>query len=62
MTALGLAPLALTSGAPDNEVEGPLATVILGGLVTSTVLNLLIPPTHAARWLKFDEQTAPSAV
>ncbi len=61
VTALGLAPLALTSGAPGNEIEGPMAAVILGGLVTSTVLNLLVLPTLAARWLKFDEQTAACA-
>jgi Cu/Ag efflux pump CusA len=55
VTALGLAPLALTSGAPGNEIEGPMAAVILGGLVTSTALNLLVLPTLAARWLKFDQ-------
>ncbi len=56
VTALGLAPLALTSGAPGNEIEGPMAAVILGGLVTSTALNLLVLPTLAARWLTFDAQ------
>ncbi len=56
VTALGLAPLALTSGAPGNEIEGPMAAVILGGLVTSTALNLLVLPTLAARWLRFDAQ------
>ena len=44
VTALALAPLALTSGAPGNEVEGPMAIVILGGLFTSTALNLLVLP------------------
>ena len=56
VTALGLAPLALTSGAPGNEIEGPMAAVILGGLVTSTALNLLVLPTLAARWLKFGSE------
>lgn len=55
VTALGLAPLALTAGAPGNEIEGPMAAVILGGLVTSTALNLLVLPVLAARWLRFDE-------
>ncbi|MBV1706415.1 MAG: efflux RND transporter permease subunit [Hyphomicrobiales bacterium] len=50
-TALALAPLALSSGAPGNEIEGPMALVILGGLVTSTLLNLLVLPIFAARWL-----------
>lgn len=53
VTALGLAPLALTSGAPGNEIEGPMAAVILGGLLTSTALNLLVLPTLAGRWLDF---------
>ncbi len=53
VTALGLAPLALTSGAPGNEIEGPMAAVILGGLLTSTALNLLVLPMLAGRWLRF---------
>lgn len=51
-TALALLPLALTSGASGNEIEGPMAQVILGGLITSTLLNLLVLPIFAARWLK----------
>lgn len=39
VTALGLSPLALCSGASGREIEGPMAVVILGGLVTSTVLT-----------------------
>lgn len=54
VTGLGLLPLALQSGEPGNEVEGPMAIVILGGLVTSTVLNLLILPTLALRFGRFD--------
>ena len=53
VTALGLAPLALTAGAPGNEIEGPMAAVILGGLLTSTALNLLVLPMLAGRWLRF---------
>lgn len=45
VTALGLMPLALGSGQPGREIEGPMATIIVGGLVTSTLLNLLILPT-----------------
>ncbi len=52
VTALGLAPLAFTAGAPGNEIEGPMAAVILGGLITSTALNLLVLPTLAARFLR----------
>jgi len=53
VTGLGLMPLALGSGQPGKEIEGPMAIVILGGLVTSTALNLLILPTLALRYGKF---------
>ena len=49
VTALALLPLALTSGAAGNEIEGPMAIVILGGLITSTALNLLVLPALASR-------------
>lgn len=54
VTAMGLLPLALFSGSPGNEIEGPMAMVILGGLITSTVLNLLVLPTLALRFGRFD--------
>jgi CzcA family heavy metal efflux pump len=44
VTALGLLPIALGSGEAGREIEGPMAQVILGGLVTSTALNLLVLP------------------
>jgi CzcA family heavy metal efflux pump len=53
VTALGLLPLALGGGQAGREIEGPMATVILGGLVTSTALNLLVLPTLALRWGSF---------
>lgn len=49
VTALGVVPLALGSGEAGREVEGPMAIVLLGGLVSSTVLNLLVLPLIAAR-------------
>ncbi|UGB38632.1 efflux RND transporter permease subunit [Frateuria soli] len=52
VTALGLLPLALGSGEPGREVEGPMAIVILGGLLSSTVLNLLVMPALAGRYLR----------
>ena len=57
VTALALLPLALTSGAPGNEIEGPMAIVILGGLITSTLLNLLVLPTLALRYGRFERDT-----
>jgi Cu/Ag efflux pump CusA len=53
VTALGLFPLVLGSGEAGREIEGPMAIVILGGLVTSTALNLLVLPTLALRFGRF---------
>jgi len=53
VTALGLLPLAIGSGEAGREIEGPMASVILGGLITSTMLNLLILPTLALRYGRF---------
>ncbi|AQH05124.1 acriflavin resistance protein (plasmid) [Burkholderia sp. KK1] len=54
VTALALLPLAVTSGAAGNEIEGPMAIVILGGLITSTALNLIVLPTLALRYGRFE--------
>jgi len=63
ITALGLLPLALTAGAPGNEIEGSMAAVILGGLLTSTVLNLGVLPALAARFLRPQDLAAePEAI
>jgi Cu/Ag efflux pump CusA len=53
VTALGLLPLAIGTGEAGREIEGPMAIVILGGLVTSTLLNLLALPTLALRYGEF---------
>jgi CzcA family heavy metal efflux pump len=57
VTALGLLPLAIGSGQPGREIEGPMATIIVGGLITSTILNLLILPTIMLHYGKFEKQT-----
>jgi Cu/Ag efflux pump CusA len=54
VTALALLPLALGSGDPGREIEGPMAIVILGGLVTSTLLSLFVLPTLALRYGKLE--------
>jgi CzcA family heavy metal efflux pump len=54
VTGLGLLPLAIGSGAPGREIEGPMAIIILGGLVTSTALNLLVLPTLSLRYGRFE--------
>ncbi len=55
VTGLGLLPLALGSGEAGREIEGPMAIVILGGLFTSTVLNLLVLPTLAIKFGDFTQ-------
>ncbi len=50
VTALGLAPLALEAGQSGREVQGPMAIVILGGLVTSTVMSLVLLPALIMRY------------
>jgi len=52
LTALALAPVALQLHQPGHEIEGPMAVVILGGLVSSTLVSLLLIPPLAARWLR----------
>ena len=55
VTALGLLPLALNTGSTGDEIEGPMAIVILGGLISATILTLLLLPTLAGRFVKFDQ-------
>ena len=55
VTAIGLLPLALGAGDAGREIEGPMAIVILGGLITSTMLNLLVLPTLALYFGKFGQ-------
>jgi Cu/Ag efflux pump CusA len=56
VTALGLLPLAIGSDQPGREIEGPMATIIVGGLITSTILNLLILPTIMLHFGKFEKE------
>jgi Cu/Ag efflux pump CusA len=49
-TALALVPLAVAGQIPGNEIEHPMALVVLGGLVTSTLLNLFVV---SALYLRF---------
>ncbi len=43
-TALALIPLAIAGDKPGNEIQSPMAIVILGGLLSSTLLNIFIVP------------------
>jgi Cu/Ag efflux pump CusA len=53
VTGLGLMPLVLGSGEPGRELEGPMAAIIVGGLATSTLLNLLVLPTLLLHYGRF---------
>jgi Cu/Ag efflux pump CusA len=52
VTALGLAPLAVGLHRPGQEIEGPMAITVLGGLLSSTLLNLLVLPALAQRYVR----------
>ena len=43
-SALALIPLAINGNAPGNEIQSPMAVVILGGLLSATVLNVFVVP------------------
>jgi Cu/Ag efflux pump CusA len=49
-TALALLPIAASGDKPGHEIEHPMAVVILGGLFTSTVLNLFLVPSLYLRY------------
>ena len=50
VTALGLAPLAAGLHSPGQEIESPMAITVLGGLVSSTILNLIVLPVLVYRF------------
>ena len=51
-TALAIVPLVVAGNLPGHEIEHPMAVVILGGLVTSTLLNLFVVPSLYLRFGK----------
>ncbi|MEA3174129.1 MAG: hypothetical protein QOF42_1540, partial [Gammaproteobacteria bacterium] len=55
VTALGLAPLAFGLHRPGQEIEGPMAVTVLGGLFSSTLLNLLVLPALANRYVRLPD-------
>jgi CzcA family heavy metal efflux pump len=55
-TGLALVPLVWTGAIPGHEIEYPMAIVILGGMVTSTLLNLFVVPSLYLRFGQSKEQ------
>jgi CzcA family heavy metal efflux pump len=58
VTALGLAPLAFGLNRPGLEIEGPMAVTVLGGLLSSTLLNLLVLPALAMRYVRLADRSS----
>lgn len=58
--ALGLVPLVLASGQPGSELLAPLAVVVLGGLASSTALNLFVVPAACSLLRRHPTRPAPS--
>ena len=58
-TGLALVPLLIAGTIPGHEIEHPMAVVILGGLVTSTLMNLLVMPALYLRFGRPVTKTAP---
>jgi Cu/Ag efflux pump CusA len=57
-TGLALVPLAVAGSIPGHEIEHPMAIVILGGLITSTLLNLFVLPSLYLRFGKSRKERA----
>ena len=55
VTSLAMLPIAMNSDSPGREVMGPMASIIIGGLMSSTVLNLLVLPSIMLRYGKFEK-------
>ncbi len=53
VTALAMLPIALNSDNPGREIMGPMAAIIVGGLASSTLLNLLLLPAILWRFGRF---------
>jgi Cu/Ag efflux pump CusA len=58
-TALALSPLVIFGDRPGQEIENPMAIVILGGLATSTAMNLFVLPALYLRFGGVNSRTRP---
>jgi len=55
VTALAMLPIAINSDNPGREIMGPMAAIIIGGLASSTILNLLIMPAVMLKFGRFNK-------
>ena len=60
VTALAMLPLTIDSDNPGREIMGPMAAIIVGGLISSTLLNLLVMPALLQRYGDFGRFRAPN--
>jgi CzcA family heavy metal efflux pump len=56
VTSLAMLPIAMNSDSPGREVMGPMASIIIGGLISSTILNLLVLPSIMLKYGKFERR------
>lgn len=56
VTALAMLPIAVDSDNPGREIMGPMASIIIGGLASSTLLNLLIMPIIMLHFGRFNKR------
>lgn len=57
VTALAMLPIAIDADNPGREIMGPMASIIIGGLVSSTILNLLVLPSVMLRYGRFNRRS-----
>lgn len=62
VTALAMLPVAFDSDNPGREIMGPMAAIIIGGLASSTLLNLLLLPVILLRWGRFARESMKASV
>jgi CzcA family heavy metal efflux pump len=55
VTALAMLPIAFNSDNPGREIMGPMAAIIVGGLASSTVLNLMLLPAMLVKFGRFNK-------
>ena len=56
VTALAMLPIAINADSPGREIMGPMAAIIIGGLISSTLLTLLVLPSVMLRYGEFNKQ------